>query len=353
MPSSSPWKLDCCYCTDGRFDPCCSDSRHAASGQVTPATADACLTPTTTCTEGAHSHQPSTHVTSPSTTLSITDGCRFQLPHSHNGAGGCIPPHATVWDNKGNALLCQQQHPDTTCHWTSCSHEGSSSSHGHHHASGQQPATTSSTGGSLWETTPAVPPSTGSSSNQCEWTHCNDRPHSSNYSSSASSHPINVLLHQILEQQHQANVNQQSGLQPPCDWKPKAGFNACHGEHGNCGSAALPPHLAHCTGDGSFSSAASSMSYSVAGSRMGSPMTERSAGSTVRNDSNHHPCGWIGCNEVFTTHEDLTEHVAESHVGGGKSKYVCGWVGCQRAAEGKTFQQRQKILRHIQTHTGE
>ncbi|PWN26730.1 hypothetical protein BDZ90DRAFT_207838, partial [Jaminaea rosea] len=65
-----------------------------------------------------------------------------------------------------------------------------------------------------------------------------------------------------------------------------------------------------------------------------------------------HPCGWINCSLSFGSHEALTNHIASVHIGGGKSSYTCGWVGCDRAAEGKEFAQRQKILRHVQTHTG-
>ncbi|WFD05432.1 zinc-finger protein [Malassezia vespertilionis] len=66
-----------------------------------------------------------------------------------------------------------------------------------------------------------------------------------------------------------------------------------------------------------------------------------------------HPCGWEDCNESFDTHTELTDHLANQHVGCGRKEYECRWVGCKRAAEGRKFHQKQKVLRHIQTHTGD
>lgn len=61
-------------------------------------------------------------------------------------------------------------------------------------------------------------------------------------------------------------------------------------------------------------------------------------------------CRWINCNKRFEGFSTLTNHVSEDHVGSGKSEYECYWVSCDR--QGKVFTQRQKIMRHIQTHTG-
>lgn len=66
-----------------------------------------------------------------------------------------------------------------------------------------------------------------------------------------------------------------------------------------------------------------------------------------------HACGWENCDESFSTHAELTEHIANDHVGSGKNQYECRWVGCKRAEERRTFTQRQKVLRHIQSHTGD
>ncbi|KAF8982236.1 zinc-finger protein [Entomortierella lignicola] len=64
-----------------------------------------------------------------------------------------------------------------------------------------------------------------------------------------------------------------------------------------------------------------------------------------------HHCRWKGCNRVFVNFDSLTTHLSEDHIGMGKSQYVCEWEGCER--EGRGFGQRQKAMRHIQTHTGD
>ncbi|UZJ51087.1 hypothetical protein CBS101457_000407 [Exobasidium rhododendri] len=64
-----------------------------------------------------------------------------------------------------------------------------------------------------------------------------------------------------------------------------------------------------------------------------------------------HPCEWIGCSLRFTCHLDLTLHINKDHIGSGKSDYECHWKGCTRGPSRK-FNQKQKILRHLQTHTG-
>ncbi|KAG0222682.1 Transcriptional activator gli3, partial [Mortierella sp. GBA43] len=64
-----------------------------------------------------------------------------------------------------------------------------------------------------------------------------------------------------------------------------------------------------------------------------------------------HYCRWVGCGKVFLNYDSLTNHLSEDHIGMGKSEYVCQWEGCER--NGRGFGQRQKAMRHIQTHTGD
>ncbi|CAG8477795.1 4618_t:CDS:2 [Paraglomus occultum] len=64
-----------------------------------------------------------------------------------------------------------------------------------------------------------------------------------------------------------------------------------------------------------------------------------------------HLCKWGDCIARFQTFDDLTSHLSEGHVGSGKSKYVCYWEQCER--NGRPFSQRQKVMRHMQTHTGD
>ncbi|KAG0223854.1 hypothetical protein BGW42_005512 [Actinomortierella wolfii] len=64
-----------------------------------------------------------------------------------------------------------------------------------------------------------------------------------------------------------------------------------------------------------------------------------------------HVCRWKGCGRVFDSFDSLTTHLSEDHIGTGKSEYRCEWEGCER--NGRLFSQRQKAMRHIQTHTGD
>ncbi|CAH7667655.1 zinc finger protein 37 [Phakopsora pachyrhizi] len=107
-----------------------------------------------------------------------------------------------------------------------------------------------------------------------------------------------------------------------------------------------------------------------------------------------HLCRWEGCRgRMFESTAELTKHISSEHVGSGKSKYMCKWEGCccgeaiQRTTgktkeeeeeeeerklitkrkkksgtsveygDGerprKTFNQRQKVMRHLQVHTGD
>lgn len=68
-----------------------------------------------------------------------------------------------------------------------------------------------------------------------------------------------------------------------------------------------------------------------------------------------HSCKWKGCQLRFETSALLMSHLSLAHVGSGKAGYTCEWVGCDRAGggDGKGFAQRQKVMRHLQTHTGD
>lgn len=63
-----------------------------------------------------------------------------------------------------------------------------------------------------------------------------------------------------------------------------------------------------------------------------------------------HVCHWKDCDASFSSFDDLTGHVSK-HVGSRKSVYICQWAHCLRNQ--RPFAQRQKIMRHIQTHTGD
>ncbi|KIY67310.1 hypothetical protein CYLTODRAFT_353483 [Cylindrobasidium torrendii FP15055 ss-10] len=64
-----------------------------------------------------------------------------------------------------------------------------------------------------------------------------------------------------------------------------------------------------------------------------------------------HVCQWTSCGLSFPSCDELTRHLNEAHVGGGKAHYECFWSDCQRHGE-RGFSSKQKICRHLQSHTG-
>ncbi|GAA5992800.1 hypothetical protein JCM5350_002272 [Sporobolomyces pararoseus] len=79
-----------------------------------------------------------------------------------------------------------------------------------------------------------------------------------------------------------------------------------------------------------------------------------------------HICRWRSCGISFSTSAELMEHLSTEHIGSGKSRYTCEWEGCERSTRAceergddeqekdkKAFRQRQKVMRHLQMHTGD
>ncbi|EKM49933.1 uncharacterized protein PHACADRAFT_166508 [Phanerochaete carnosa HHB-10118-sp] len=64
-----------------------------------------------------------------------------------------------------------------------------------------------------------------------------------------------------------------------------------------------------------------------------------------------HVCRWVGCGESFASCDALTQHINAAHVGSGKAHYDCYWEGCSRHGD-SGFASKQKICRHLQSHTG-
>ncbi|ANB11897.1 Zap1p [Sugiyamaella lignohabitans] len=65
-------------------------------------------------------------------------------------------------------------------------------------------------------------------------------------------------------------------------------------------------------------------------------------------------CKWVLengqlCSCECKNTEELSNHIIEAHVGLRKTEYVCSWQGCDR--NHRPFQQRQKMVRHLQVHT--
>ncbi|KAF8449054.1 hypothetical protein L210DRAFT_2643774 [Boletus edulis BED1] len=67
--------------------------------------------------------------------------------------------------------------------------------------------------------------------------------------------------------------------------------------------------------------------------------------------SGTHVCKWKACTQTFLSCDELTNHIASVHIGGGKAHYECFWEGCHRHGT-NGFSSKQKISRHIQSHTG-
>ncbi|TFK94160.1 hypothetical protein K466DRAFT_477221 [Polyporus arcularius HHB13444] len=64
-----------------------------------------------------------------------------------------------------------------------------------------------------------------------------------------------------------------------------------------------------------------------------------------------HNCKWTGCGQSFPSCNALTEHIASAHIGSGRAHYDCFWEGCARNGD-HGFASKQKISRHMQSHTG-
>lgn len=58
-------------------------------------------------------------------------------------------------------------------------------------------------------------------------------------------------------------------------------------------------------------------------------------------------CEWDGCQEIFSTAEELDNHLINFHLPKGQSSYDCQWKGC-----GRKLSTRQKIIRHLKKHSG-
>jgi uncharacterized Zn-finger protein len=94
------------------------------------------------------------------------------------------------------------------------------------------------------------------------------------------------------------------------------------------------------------------------------PLNETALFDHVKHDhvevETHHRCKWLiedangklgPCGLCLPTVEELTKHITDMHVGSRKKSYACMWQGCER--EHRPFAQRQKIIRHLVTHTGD
>ncbi|KAK1221083.1 zinc-finger protein [Marasmius sp. AFHP31] len=115
----------------------------------------------------------------------------------------------------------------------------------------------------------------------------------------------------------------------------------------------------------SSSSSAPTPRFSASPSLPTSPTTPQATPPSIHSHVNgqctrNHVCLWDSCGKVFDTCSQLTEHLTNDHVGSGKQRYECLWEGCTRnyknaGKDGEKdggFTSKQKICRHLQSHTG-
>ncbi|KII87429.1 hypothetical protein PLICRDRAFT_113115 [Plicaturopsis crispa FD-325 SS-3] len=82
------------------------------------------------------------------------------------------------------------------------------------------------------------------------------------------------------------------------------------------------------------------------------PSSSRSTPVPLHQCAGPHTCHWLDCGLDFPSCAALTEHLAAAHVGAGKAHYDCFWEGCARHGVKNGFSSKQKICRHLQSHTG-
>lgn len=394
--------LDCCReCPDDHLDPCCPPAQFnhlhrpsaVESGVPTPAATVGTRSPADTIATGTpgHTTPQSRFADSPSThqptrlDAALREACQLSNPHKHDPSGFCLAPRATTWTHTSLSRTGQlaaaavsgagasRRRTRTSvipCKWAGCSHVASDVSqlaaHVHSAHLVPQEADLASSLDPWQASAPQEQVSGqltfGQQAKPCQWDSCDhiDIP----YGGAATADAILQHLLQAHLGDHarpgwptQANVDSSSSMSSPALQQEKP-----------VSSIASTPMRPQQSRKRRLSSIQNLGTTEIGKgeappAKMPTPETMwaasvdggHSAFSPTATSSwtEEHQCGWLGCSEHFDTHQALTDHIAQDHVGGGKSSYTCLWRGCQRGEEGKTFQQRQKILRHLQTHTGE
>lgn len=314
--------------------------------------------------------------------LQSWNDCMFEQPHLHSSHGGCLPPAMTLC----NSDMCSTTAPHS--HWMPNSHAN--------HLSAMQ---TSLSGNHQQDARPQL----------CQWGGCNERfwtveelvahvnhSHLARKNAAAET-PSEKACFQPTEDpdaKRLAQAQPQPGITHglECLWKD------CHqvpvpeklelgtftptteadiwktnnaAQQNDKLSLALLQHLLHdhlgqqsahpftlkgenpaCLPTPQLGTPALSTSELVPLTTKKRKNSESSSGAFC-SESEHLCCRWEGCSATFDSHSALTEHIETAHVGSGKAEYECRWAGCPRHASGHKFSQKQKVLRHIQTHTGD
>lgn len=127
-------------------------------------------------------------------------------------------------------------------------------------------------------------------------------------------------------------------------------------------------HISHGHPYGVHTRVRNNSTTSLASDAVGVPTEPQGTPTIAPTLSGTHTCKWASCGLRYDCSADLMEHLSADHVGSGKSVYSCLWEGCDRRehechektdgdkkskSKGKAFAQRQKVMRHLQTHTGD
>lgn len=261
------------------------------------------------------------------TELQSWNDCSFEQPHLHSSAGGCLPPAMTLCSSDACEVGTSAPHSHwqdargQVCQWAGCSERFwtveelvAHVNHAHLARSGVQ--------------VPAVQEQQQGAANlECLWDDCHQVPLANGLGMLTPPVMANDL-HQTQQEQNDKfslailqhllhdHLGQERPSQPISSNDERAHLHKAQQQ------PAKKRKL-------SFNSSSSS--------------------DTKLNDEL--VCRWEGCFASFASHAALTSHIESVHVGSGHSTYSCLWTGCARF--GHTFTQKQKVLRHIQTHTGD
>ncbi|KAJ9110794.1 hypothetical protein QFC20_002835 [Naganishia adeliensis] len=197
--------------------------------------------------------------------------------------------------------------------------------------------------------------------------------HLHSYSPAHSSHPHNVQLDSAtavlkhLLQQH-LGVDLTQGLLNAASQQLGDAAPGHPSRTGAQGIKQTTPHLhTSSTSSAPVSRRPSTEKHALAGSlRKPKPLKAppRRPVEDKALETQTHVCRWHGCTDKLDSVEGLTEHLSDVHIGKGKTDYQCLWAGCEVCEEGqevaangetpkgRKFATRQKVMRHIQAHTG-
>lgn len=328
-PNFSPFF---CACTSGDFSQCLDPANcnipnpgstllpdHLRQQQTLPPSSHPFQTFTPPIQIPTHSPH---HSASPSTSSTIT-----------TSASSFHSSPSPLFSNQPSAIN-QQRPPDKTCLWSDCH------------------AVFPSTGDLLAHLSTTHIPSTeipqealqANLPTSCLWDDCSVFPNLSSIpGASANPGPAAVtnFLTTHLLQDH-------LGLQRPPHLSPQTPVIASLGS--------VSPALSHSTGSPTLDPGSEE---EITTQLLSTPVLPQVISVSPLNDPrtlavserSTHACLWVGCNDVFPTCDALTAHIAAAHVGSGKAQYECQWRGCSRTGA-QPFASKQKILRHLQSHTG-